>query len=237
MIALHAVSKEVGQGPLRKLVLNNINWIIPPRRRIVILGQKGAGKTTLLDIVRGARFPTSGWVERKASISPGRLARGLNKGTTSRQLTVRIAQLYRVDARAVTEFTQRFADMQSLMDVPLASLPPRLRRKVIVGLIFAIPFDFYVLDELITNRNDEFSVRCRQTLQARARESGVILTTSSVRVAKEFDGSAGIIHQGRLMLFDSPDEAIPIFNALPAPDANQRFLAADEEEDDEEEWV
>jgi iron complex transport system ATP-binding protein len=44
----------------RRLILDNISWVIRPNEHWVLLGANGSGKTTLLQILAGYLWPTSG---------------------------------------------------------------------------------------------------------------------------------------------------------------------------------
>lgn len=240
MIVLHSVSKELGRGNLRKLVLNDISWQIPARARVVILGQKGAGKSTLLQVIGGARYPTSGWVERKGAVCAiAGLTRSRETALTSRQLASRLARLYRADADEVVRFVGYFAEMERVMDAPIKALPQNIRQRLNYALAYAIPFDFYLFDGAIGGRKGAFSERCQKAFDLRCRQAGVILMTANTRFAERFDGTAGILHQGRIRLFPTVDQAVSVFKALPPPEPDARLYASEDETDDEreEEWL
>ena len=69
MINLLNVTKfyETRAGPVR--VLDNINVVIRPGRRIGILGRNGAGKSTLVRLISGAEQPSIGEIQRGMSVS------------------------------------------------------------------------------------------------------------------------------------------------------------------------
>lgn len=203
---------------MRKLVLDEINWFVQPRRRYVILGHRGSGKTTLLNIIDGSRFPTKGWVERKGSISPGRgIIRAGANTLTPRQIASRLARLYHQSAGEIIAFIEPFAEIAKVMDYPVGSLPNAIRLRLSYALTFAIPFDLYLFDGGIGPRQDDFSVRCRHAFDLRCRDAGAIVVTSSPKIAGQFDGAGMVLHDGKLRLFGSIAEAIAVFNTLPRP--------------------
>jgi capsular polysaccharide transport system ATP-binding protein len=239
VIRLHSVSKEVGRGRSRRLVLDDINWTIPARSRYVILGHAGAGKTTLLNIISGSNVPTTGWVERQATICPGLgLARALAV-KTPRLLAAQLARVYRMGPEDIIKFTAEFAGMDGAMDVPIASLPNSLRQRFGYALIYAIPFDFYLFDGRIGPQKGEFAKACRSAFDARCKEAGVILMTSVPRMAERFDGTAGILNNGKIEFFRSVREAVSVFGTLKPLDSGLRFgeRADIDRDDDDEEWA
>jgi capsular polysaccharide transport system ATP-binding protein len=216
VITLHSVSKEVGRGHLRKLVLDNVSWTIPPRTNIVVLGRRGSGKSTLLKVVGGFQIPTSGWVERRATVSaPGGYLRYARGEITPRQLATRIAHLYRLKPGELVEFTTYFAGLDSLMNVPVTELPVKLRVLFSFALIYAVPVDFYLFDGAFGVRGGPFAARCQQAFEARRKEAGVILVTHNVRLASQFEGAGAIIHRGKLILFETAAEAVSAFASVP----------------------
>jgi capsular polysaccharide transport system ATP-binding protein len=220
---------------LRRLVLDDISWTIPPRSRYVILGHKGAGKTTLLNIIGGSHVPTTGWVERRATICPGPgLVRALAV-KTPRLIAAQLARVYRMDAEDVVKFAAEFAGMDGAMDVSIASLPNPLRQRFGYALIYAIPFDFYLFDGRIGPQKGDFANACRAAFDARCKEAGVILMTSVTRTAERFDGAAGILHDGKIEFFRSVREAISVFRTLEPPDSGLRFGEPDIDRDDDDE--
>jgi capsular polysaccharide transport system ATP-binding protein len=238
MITLHSVSKKVGRGRLRKLVLDNVNWTIPSRGRYVILGHKGAGKTTLLNIISGTTVPNSGWVERRASICPGRSLLRAFGADTPRQIALQLARLYRVPADEIAAFIARFADMERAMNVSVRSLPNAMRQRLGYALTYAIPFDFYLFDGSIGPQRGDFARVCREAFDARSKQAGVILTTSQPRIAKRFDGAGGVLHNGKIELFTTVHEAIAAFNTLPYSGSEPSFVeATDDEDDNEDDWL
>jgi capsular polysaccharide transport system ATP-binding protein len=237
VITLHSIRKVLGRGHLRKLVLDDVNWSIPAGGKFVVLGQRGAGKTTLISIMSGARFPTSGWVERRGAICP---ARGLLRiGTaklTPRQIAIRLGQLYHVAANDIVDFAADFANIGKVMDFPLGALPKAVQQRFNYALVYAIPFDFYLFDDWIGGRKDDFAARCRQAFDERCKDAGMILTTSAPRVAMRFDAAGGVLHQGKLTLFARVEDAIDKFNSLPPPQSTQGLELRVEEEEEEEEF-
>jgi hypothetical protein len=67
----------------------------------------------------------------------------------------------------------------------------------------------------------------------------VIITTTMPKIAKQFGGAGGILHNGKIKLFATVHEAIANFNALPQPAPASGFdeLVEPDADDEEEEWL
>ena len=235
MITLRAVTKYLGRGAMRIVVLDDIDLTIPRKARLVILGQRGAGKTTLLQIMGGMQLPDSGQVKRRASVSPpAGLVRYARSHGSTRQLAGQLAQIYRMDPKAILEFVKEFVEIGNVLEQPIISLPSPLRQRLDYALTFAIPFDFYLFDERVSPATPtEFRDACHQALQERLRGSGLVFATSSVRLARQFDAAAAILHSGKLSLFPSVEDAIEVFQKLP-PSIGHLGVSPSATEDGEE---
>src|SRR6478736_1783917 len=104
MIILNSVSKVTGKRQFKRVVLEDVNWLIRPRTQVVIIGHRLSGAPMLLNIIAGLALPTSGWMERRSTVSvPGGLLRYALRDT-GHQLIARLSRLYRVDAKEINEF-------------------------------------------------------------------------------------------------------------------------------------
>lgn len=218
MIILSSVSKELGQGRFKTVVLEDINWTIQPRSQIVILGQHNSGTSVLLDIMAGLSLPTRGWVERRASLSPpGGYLRYARFGTL-RHLVQRLSQFYRADPRDIIEFTISAMRRHDILDIPVNQLPHSIRHQLNMALIYAIPCDFHLFNGSIDGgRAGEFRAFCRQAFALRSKQAGTIVTASSSKLAAELGEGAtvGVLFRSKLTLYEHWEDAIAVFDSLP----------------------
>ena len=219
---LHSVTKSLGRGRRKQLVLDRVDWKIDRKSRIVVLGQKGAGKSTLLDTLSGSSTPTEGWVERRAMVSPRLpLTRFAQRFTTSRQLIEQHAHLYLTDPRDLLQFVEVFTSFGPAMDVPIRHLPKAARSSLQLALFYGIPFDFYLFDNKVSLGTGPIQQNVRSAFDERSRSSSMILATSSVKIARTFGGAGAVLHRGQLMVYDTVEEAIRTHEYLVANDPLQ----------------
>lgn len=221
MIVAHEISKEVGKGLSKRLVLDELNWVIRRRSKIIILGHRGSGKSTLLNILAGIEVPTSGWVERYGTVSlPGgflRYAQHMSIGS----LIGRLAEAYRVDSNDVFRFIQEVLPIGEARHLSVRGLSRPLRAQLNQALIYALPCDYYLFDGSIKKgTNEQFGEFCSRAYEARSKQAGTILATSSTRLAQQLAEAAigAILYQGSIRVLKDVEEAVRIFEALP-PDA------------------
>ena len=220
MIVLNSVSKDLGKGRLKKRVLDDINWTIPPRHNFVILGQRGSGKSTLLDLVAGLAIPTEGWVDRRARVSvPGGLLK-FATFDTPRKLIMRMSELYEADPLSIIEFAIQATQMQEIIDVPIRRFPGWVRTQLNMALTYAFPCDYYLFDGAIdAGRKSEFRDFCRRAFEMRSKSAATIVVTGSARTARTIGNNAmgGLLHRGKLTLYEQVEDAITVFESLPKP--------------------
>ena len=218
MIVFHSVTKELGRRGRRRIIFDNIDLVILPRSHYAILGPRGSGKTSLLQLLSGASVPSRGWIERRCTVSMAgaaglvRYATGL---TTARQLARMFASIYLADPRAVVDCVEAYSGLGRAMDIPVVSLVRHARQKLGLALFYALPCDFYLFDAILSTKLPDMKEIVDQAYMQRRSESGIIFTTSQPRAARAFGGKGGVIHGGKLSLFESVDEAIDVYHTLP----------------------
>lgn len=237
MLALREVTKELGKGRRRRVVLNDISWLIRPRAKLVILGHSGSGKTTLLRLLSGADVPTRGWVERRGVVSPlGALTR-LGSGRASpRQLIERLSPYFHFDPEALATFVDGFADLGRAMDRPIGGLDPKVLQLLNLALFCGIPCDYYLFDQRVNFGPREMQDKTRQVLQERYDQAGMILTTSQVREARAFEGAGAILHRGRITQFETVEDAIEVFLQIEPDMVPEHDRPVEEPEEEPEEF-
>jgi capsular polysaccharide transport system ATP-binding protein len=214
MIVLHSVTKELGRGRRKNVVLDNIDLIIPLRAQLVILGQAGSGKSTLLNVISGTVYPTSGWVERRATISTMIKPQQYGGNLSVRRVVDRLATVYGVDGPKLLEFVMNFAELQKLVDVPQSDLPIRIRQRLTLGLFYGLPCDFYLFDGSLSKRHRDLKDKMDAAFLQRRKSAGMILATASIPAAREFGGTGAVLFDGKLTLFETLDEAIDLYKRL-----------------------
>lgn len=238
MITLRGVSKHHNRGMMQARVLDGIDLAVPRRARLVVLGHHGSGKSTLLRVIAGTQLASEGQVERRGTVSPPTgLARFTKPHWSVRVFVLRLAEIYSVDPRQLLTFVTEFAILQDMLDETVISLPAPFRQRLDTALILGIPFDFYLFDERLGPTSPiGFRDACWKALEQRLKHSGMIFTTSSTRVAGQFQAAGAILHSGKLSLFPTVTEAIETFERLPPSfeDSSTGAVHAEAEEEEEE---
>ncbi len=209
MITLHSITMKVGRAERTRLLLNDIDWEIPTRSRIVILGQDAEVNTAFLEIISGAQMPTSGWVERLGMVSPvSNLVRYGGGRLTGRQIVHRLARVYRADGKEVEAFVDRLGLLGDALGVQVRLLSRAMRQRLGLALFYGLPCDLYLFENRVSFGPPELADRFRLAFETRQKEATMILATSVARVARNYGGSGYLLHHGRLYAMNSVEAAI-----------------------------
>lgn len=238
MIVLNSVSKEIGQGDFRRLVVDDVTWTIPRHAHIAIFGHRGTGVSHLLDLIAGSSLPTKGWVTRSVKTSiPGGYIRFAGFGTV-RALIERLSVLYSADPREVREFIEIAMQSRQVLDVPVRQLPPAVKRQLNFALIYAVPCEMYLFDGGVAGVGDPaFRALCQAAFNVRRKQAGTILALNSSAAGLGLDSSTvgAILHRGKLTLYEHMWDALAVFDTLPPEEAIPNLVRRPEAAEAEQE--
>ena len=212
MIVFDNVSKSypVRQGE-RVRVIERFSGTLLPGVNVGILGRNGAGKSTMMRLIAGSERPTTGTIYRDARISwPLGFSGAFNANLTGRQNLRFVARLYREDYDEIVDFVEDFAQIGRFMDEPIRTYSSGMRARLNFGVSMAIPFDYYLIDEVIGVGDASFRDKCREVLSERRREASVFLVSHSSKMLRTFCDVGGVLADGRLTFYDTLEEAIEV---------------------------
>ena len=238
MIVLNAVSKEVGRGAFRRLVVDDVTWAIPQRVQIAIFGHRGTGVSQFMEIIAGTSLPTTGWVKRQGKTSPPNGYLRFAGFGTARALIDRLSALYDADPREIAEFVEIALKSRQVLDVPIRQFPPLLRRQLNFALMYAFPCDMYLFDGNIGGVGDPvFRAFCQTAFNLRRKEAGMIVALNSSSAASILDKSmtGAILHRAKFTLYERLSDAMAVFDTLPPEEAIPNPALASESTQSEQE--
>ncbi|MBC2778297.1 ABC transporter ATP-binding protein [Parasphingopyxis marina] len=215
-IELHNISKTYrSRRTGKKTVLHNINAVFERGHSYGILGINGAGKSTLLRIISGAERPTFGEVRKDVSIS-WRLgfASSFNSSLTGMENLRFVCRIYDADIEEVSEFVQDFAEIGGAIHEPVRNYSSGMRARLAFGLSMAIRFQVYIIDESISVGDFTFQEKCKAEFERRREEADILLTSHMPAMIKQYCDRGGVVHGGRLEMFDDVEEAVSYYEQI-----------------------
>lgn len=220
MIALKNITKvyQTPFGP--NVVLDDITVTLPTGENIGILGKNGAGKSTLLRIIGGAEMPDLGSIRTDGQISwPIGFGGGFSGSLTGEDNCRFVARIYAQDVDRVTDETRAFAELGRYFYMPIRTYSSGMRARLAFGLSMAIDFSVYLVDEVTAVGDSNFKQKCQDAFSARSERSSLVMVSHSPETIKQYCTRCAVLHKGRLLLFDSVDEAYKVYEAQQAEEA------------------
>ena len=226
MIHLSGVSKSYRlQGGGRRLVLNDVPLTLP-HRNIGILGRNGAGKSTLLRLISGIVDPDRGRIRKDVRVSWPVGFRGSFHGQLTGLENVRfVARLYGMDEAEVIRSVADFAELGPFLLQPVRSYSSGMNARLAFGLSMAIPFDTYLVDELMSVGDANFRLKSRSAFDRLLEKSRLIMVSHSMNALREYCDCGLLIDAGKAIFYDNLQDAIDVYysiNGIEAPPAKRR---------------
>ena len=200
-----------GPGPW---VLHGVNFTIPPKVNVGLIGGNGAGKSTLLRIIGGIDHANRGHVERRCRVSwPMGFGGGLQGSLTGRQNAKFVCRVHghEHDIPERLAHIQAFAELGNFFDEPVKTYSSGMKSRLQFALSLAFDFDVYISDEVTSTGDAAFRKKAAAAFKGLANKAGLIMVSHSEGTLKQFC-SAGIwLHQGQAHWFDHIGEAIKAY--------------------------
>ncbi|AMC36362.1 ABC transporter ATP-binding protein [Janthinobacterium sp. B9-8] len=197
-----------------KWVLQGVNFTIPPKLNVGLIGANGAGKSTLLQIVAGVDHPNKGSVERQCKVSwPMGFGGGLQGSLTGRQNSKFVCRIHghEDDIPDRLAFIQDFAEIGDAFDHPVKSYSSGMKARLQFAMSLAFDFDVYISDEVTSVGDAAFRDKAAAAFKNLADKAGLIMVAHGETTLKQFC-SAGIwIHDGKAHWFDQIDDALKAY--------------------------
>lgn len=215
MIELSHVCKSYGLPHGRKVVLDNVSYTFREGVNMGILGLNGAGKSTLMRIICGAESPDKGVVKRTSRVSwPIGFSGGFHGSLTGRENMRFTCRIYGANIKEVTDFVEDFSELGPYMDMPIRTYSSGMKAKLAFGLSMAIGFDFYLIDEGYAVGDASFRAKSERVFQERKAHSTLLVVAHSTSVIRKNCDNAAILKDGRLVFFETLDEALSVYEGM-----------------------
>ncbi len=216
MIELFEVSKKYQTRSGSRLVLDNVSLRILPGEKIGILGKNGAGKSTLIRLLSGAESPSSGRVERSMTISwPIAFTGGFQGSLSGLDNLKFICRVYGVNFRDKVDYVQDFSELGRYLREPVRTYSSGMRARLAFAISMAIDFSCFLIDEVIAVGDSRFHEKCRTELFERRKDRAMVIVSHMPDQIKDHCDRAGVLHEGKLHVFDTVDDAYAFYQSCP----------------------
>jgi capsular polysaccharide transport system ATP-binding protein len=214
MLSVEHVSKSYWTRGGRHRVLNDVSFRLPRGHHLGILGRNGAGKSTLIRLISGAERATSGAIHRGMSVSwPLAFGGAFQQHLTGLDNLKFVCRIYNVDYRTKRSFVEEFTELGEYFKEPVLHYSHGMLTRLAFALSMAIEFDCFLIDEAMVVGDVRFHERCHQELFHKRKDRAFILVTHDANVIKLYCKNACVLHEGRLLPFDTVDKAYDFYMA------------------------
>jgi len=214
VISLRDVSRAYGAGRQRKQVLDKLSLTVRPRTSVAILGAAKSGKSTLARLIARQDTPDSGTIYRGMSVSwPVGMPSPMPAIMTVRDYIRLIAALYGADPDLLVENICRLTELRPHMNTLGSHLENIFRNQLAFAITIVLDFDCYVMDQNIIFGPGNFRHVSEKVLERLRGKKTFIMITEQAHVIPKLCDEAYILADGRLIPFETVDDAIQSFKA------------------------
>ena len=209
MIEFRDVSKYYSTPGGRKVVLDNLNLVLPTGAKIGVLGRNGAGKSTLLGMIAGTAHPNRGEILRHATISwPLGFSGSFHPDLTGAQNVRFVARIYGMDTDTLVDYVQDFAELGTFIDMPVRAYSSGMKARLAFGMSMGISFDWYLVDEVTAVGDSAFRRKSLAVFKNRLRDAGLLMVSHSTGTIRAYCSSGLVLEGGAARYFDDVEAAI-----------------------------
>ncbi|MEH1885267.1 ABC transporter ATP-binding protein [Nostoc sp.] len=168
--------------PVKKLILDKIDFVVKKGEKIGIIGANGSGKSTLLKVISGILQPTSGTVRVRGKIAPLiELGAGFDLEISVMDNIILYGVLLgysRSEMKSRAASILEFAELQDYAFVPVKGLSSGMVARLGFSIATDVQPDILILDEVLSVGDESFKNKCKQRIEKYWDEKVTILVVS-----------------------------------------------------------
>ena len=211
MIRFENLTKSFRVNGRRKIVIDNLDLVLPSGYSIALLGRNGAGKSTLLELVAGNLRPDHGRVFSDGTISfPVGLRSAVHRDLSGAENVRFVARIYGVDTEELAAFVADFAELGESFYMPVRTYSSGMKARLAFGISMGIHFDTYLVDEATAVGDASFKRKSRAVFKDRMQNADAIFVSHSTNQLRQFCNCGLVLENGRARFFPYLEEAIAV---------------------------
>ena len=224
-------------------ILEDVSLALPTDRRIAFLGLRGSGRSTVLRLINGMATPRRGAVIRPPGVSSvlGGPPVAVSPKLTVQQYVQDIARIYGAVFEDVIDFMVEWGEVDPLLNRLFSKLTNVEKSRVMMPLIYGLPFSFYLVDGDPGGNSGNHRERFLELFRHRIAETGVLYASPKPQIAATYCDAGLVLDQGQLLYFDALTDAMAYYEEQLAPletpedpEEVERLQIANRARDDEE---
>ncbi|MEL6647494.1 MAG: ABC transporter ATP-binding protein [Pseudomonadota bacterium] len=209
MLAFENLTKGFWVNGHYRVVIDDLNFVLPDGKSLALMGRNGAGKSTLLELVSGIMRPDEGRVFSDGTISwPIGLSAAFHRDMSGAENVRFIARIYGVDTEELIEFVKEFSELGEFFYMPTRAYSSGMRSRLAFGTSMGIHFDYYLVDEVTAVGDARFKRKSKAVFEERMKNSSAIVVNHSMDQLRSLCDSGIVLENGKVTFFEDLEEAI-----------------------------
>lgn len=215
MIVVRDVHKRYitdhGVGPW---VLSGVNFTIPSKVSVGLIGGNGAGKSTLLRLIGGVDHPSRGAIERHCNVSwPMGFGGGLQGSLTGKQNAKFVCRIHGYEKIMLDKisFIEDFAQLGNAFNEPVKTYSTGMRSRLQFAMSLAFDFDVYISDEVTAAGDASFKEKAANAFKKLADHASLIMVSHGEGTLRQFCTAGIWLNDGKAYWFDQIDDALAAY--------------------------
>jgi ABC-2 type transport system ATP-binding protein len=202
--------------PAKKLVLDEINFVVSSGEKIGIIGSNGSGKSTLLKIICGILQPTDGSVRVRGKIAPLiELGAGFDADISVMDNILLYGVLMgfsRAEMRERTPSILEFAELQDYALVPVKGLSSGMVARLGFAIATDVQPDILILDEVLSVGDESFKNKSKQRIEQFWNADATVLVVShDLEFIKQSCHQAICLDKGKIKFAGNAHEVVEYY--------------------------
>jgi capsular polysaccharide transport system ATP-binding protein len=196
-------------------VFRDVDITFPNGRNVGILAPQGQGKSALISLAAGNEAPSEGRVVRQGRVSwPYGSKVNLSHRLSGKQNLRFLTDVYGRNFGQAYDFMAEFCDLGRYLDAPMKQYSNEMRNRFAIGALFAMDFDHILVDDSMEGGDNAFRRKCVQYIEDNRDRLTFLIATGNVPLVIKYCQQAGVLNDGKLVFYDTVEEAIEEFNKV-----------------------
>jgi ABC-type polysaccharide/polyol phosphate transport system ATPase subunit len=202
--------------PSKKLVLDNLDFVVNSRERVGIIGANGSGKSTLLKVICGILQPTSGTVKVRGQIAPLiELGAGFDPDLSVKDNIVLYGVMLGFTSQEMTRKVFEILDFAELHDCllsPVKSLSSGMMARLGFAIATDIESDILILDEILSVGDERFKNKSRQRMEELwAKDATILLVSHDLQFIERSCDRAIWLDRGQIIFSGTATDTVNFY--------------------------